>query len=214
MRHHQTHGFGPVYNENSRILILGSFPSVKSREQNFYYGHPQNRFWKVIAALTGEPVPVAVNGPRGSAGEAIPTNAGTPVGTPASGMAPALGSDTASVGAATEPPGEDPLVAARRALVLRHGIALWDSIESCEIEGSSDASIRGIVPVDIARITEHCAIQVIVANGAAAQKYYDRYLRPVTGMEAIRLPSTSPANAAWSLERLIDAWQEALGEYL
>jgi hypoxanthine-DNA glycosylase len=118
------------------------------------------------------------------------------------------------IAALTGDPVPAALIDARRTLVLRHGIALWDSIESCEIEGSSDASIRNIVPVDIAQITDHCSIRIIAANGATAHKYYEKYLHGITGMEAVRLPSTSPANAAWSLDRLITAWGDALGEYL
>ena len=156
MQTFQTHEFGPVYNENSRILILGSFPSIKSREEGFYYGHPRNRFWPLIAALTGEDLPLTI---------------------------------------------ED-----KRSLLLRHGIALWDSIESCEITGSSDSSIRNITPVDIARITLSCNLRRIACNGAASFKYYNKYLKKITGMEAVKLPSTSPANAAWSFDRLQEAW--------
>lgn len=159
-----THGFGPVYDQNSRILILGSFPSVKSRAVNFYYGHPKNRFWPLISKLTGEPLPESTE--------------------------------------------------EKRALVLKHGIALWDSIESCEITGSSDASIKNVVPVDISLITSAAQIRIIACNGAASRKYYDKYLRDITGQEAVKLPSTSPANAAWSFDRLFEAWHDALGEYL
>lgn len=154
-----THEFGPVFDENSRILILGSFPSVKSREEGFYYGHPRNRFWPLLAALTGEPVPESIDG--------------------------------------------------KRSLLLRRGIALWDSIESCEITGSSDSSIRNITPVAIARITDHAPIQRILCNGASSFRYYNRYLKAITGMEAVKLPSTSPANAAWSFGRLLEEWRSA-----
>ncbi|MGP1348795.1 MAG: DNA-deoxyinosine glycosylase [Stomatobaculum sp.] len=158
----QYHEFPPVYDQNSRILILGSFPSVKSRAQAFYYGHPQNRFWKVLATVAGEQI-----------------------------------SDD------TE---------ARRRFLLRRGIALWDVLESCEIHGSSDASIRAAEPVEIERITGACSIERICVNGSTAKKYYDRYLRRRTGREAVLLPSTSPANAAWSLARLTEAWRAALGD--
>lgn len=156
MSEHHTHEFGPVYNEQSQILILGSFPSVKSREEGFYYGHPRNRFWPLIARLTKEPLPATIE--------------------------------------------------EKRALVLRNRLALWDSIESCDITGSSDSSIRNIVPVDIAQITDSCHIRQILCNGAASWKYYNRYLKKITGIEAVKLPSTSPANAAWSMDRLAEEW--------
>lgn len=164
MSEFHTHGFGPVYDENSRILILGSFPSVKSREEGFFYGHPRNRFWPLIAALAGEAVPETI----------------------------------------TE----------KRSLLLRNRIALWDSIESCEISASSDSSIRNITPVEISRITDACDIQRILCNGAVSFKYYNRYLKKITGMEAVKLPSTSPANAAWSFERLLDEWGAATADLL
>lgn len=154
------HEFGPLYDRRSRILILGSFPSVKSRGQKFYYAHPQNRFWKVLAAVLKEAVPSEIPG--------------------------------------------------KRAMLLRHGIALWDVLQSCEIRGSSDSSIRSPEPVNIEIITEHCPIEKIAVNGGTAGKYYDKYLKSRTGMTAVRLPSTSPANASWSLERLIKAWREGL----
>lgn len=158
---HVEREFGPLYDKDSRILILGSFPSVKSREQAFYYGHPQNRFWKVLAAVLGEAVPGSID--------------------------------------------------EKRDMVLRHKIALWDVLQSCDILGSSDASIRSPEPVAIETITETCHIDKILVNGGTAGKYYDRYLKKRTGMDAVRLPSTSPANASWSLERLTEAWGEALG---
>ena len=160
MRFFQRHGFGAVYNENSLILILGSFPSVKSREAGFYYGHPRNRFWPLIAALTGENIPETID--------------------------------------------------EKRSLLLRNRIALWDSVESCEISGSSDSSIRNITPVEITQITSQCSIRKILCNGAVSHKYYNQYLKPVTGIEAEKLPSTSPANAAWSLERLKQVWGAAM----
>ena len=160
MSEFHTHEFGPVFDENSRILILGSFPSVKSREEGFYYGHPRNRFWPLLAALAGENAPLSVS--------------------------------------------------EKRSFLLRNGIALWDSIESCEITGSSDSSIRNITPVDIALVTDHSRIRSIFCNGASSFKYYNRYLKPVTGIEAVKLPSTSPANAAWSFDRLLEFWRGAL----
>ena len=152
-----SHPFGPVYGEHSRILILGSFPSVKSREQNFFYGHPQNRFWKVIAALYGREVPVT-----------IPET---------------------------------------KALILACGLALWDTIASCEITGSSDASIREAQANDLRVILDCCQIRKICCNGKTSWQQYEKLIRPQTGREAVRLPSTSPANAAYSVERLIDEWK-------
>ena len=150
------HPFGPLFSEHSRILILGSFPSVKSREQQFFYGHPQNRFWKVIAALYGE-----------------------------------------------EPPADIPQ---KRELILNHGLALWDSIASCVVTGSSDASIRDVRPNDLRIILDRCSIERIYCNGRKSHEMYEKYIRPGTGREAACLPSTSPANAQWSLEKLIEAW--------
>lgn len=154
---HVNHGFGPVYDEKSKILILGSFPSVKSREAAFFYGHPQNRFWKVLARLYQEELPQ--------------------------------------------------LVEERRCFLLRHQIALWDAIESCDIIGSSDASIKNVEPVDIMRILTASPIQAIYGNGTKACQMYNKYLEPITKRTIIPLPSTSPANAAWSLERLAEAWK-------
>ena len=150
------HPFPPLYDAASAVLILGSFPSVRSREQQFFYGHPQNRFWRVTAAVFGCDVPQTV----------------------------------------TE----------KRAFLLANHIALWDVIAACEITGSSDSSIRGAVPNDLSPILHAAQIRRIFVNGGTAAKYYDKYQRSVTGMEAIRLPSTSPANAAWTLPRLIAAW--------
>ena len=162
--HRESHLFAPVFDENSRILILGTFPSVKSREMGFYYGHPQNRFWKVIAALTEEEVPQTIE--------------------------------------------------EKKAVLLRHGIAVWDVIASCDIAGSSDSSIKNVVPADLKRILDHCRIEKIFANGATAARLYEKYQRAETGMEIVTLPSTSPANAAWSLQRLCEHWGAALKQGL
>lgn len=151
------HPIAPVFDEHSEILILGSFPSVKSRENQFFYGHPQNRFWKVVAAVLGVEVPESI--------------------------------------------GE------KRAMLLTGHIALWDVIASCDIDGSSDSSIRNVVPNDLDVILNHAGIRRIYVNGRTAEKYYNRYLRDRVGREAICLPSTSPANAGWSLERLTEAWR-------
>ena len=154
---HIVHSFEPVYDKASEILILGTLPSVKSRENNFYYGHKQNRFWKVLATLLKEPVPHTI--------------------------------------------------AEKKAMLLAHRIALWDVIQSCDIKGSSDSSIKNVQPTDIGMILEKTNITRIYANGNKAGQLYKRYQFPVTGIEAMVLPSTSPANAAWSLDRLIDAWR-------
>ena len=157
-----SHGFEPVFDARSRVLVLGSFPSVLSRENRFYYGNPRNRFWRVMADVLGE----------------------------------------------AEPAVDD--IAAKRTMLLRHGVALWDVIESCEVRGSSDASIRDVVPADVARITRAAPIRSVLCNGGTAGRLYRRWLLPVTGIEAEVLPSTSPANAAWGLERLTERWRAAL----
>ena len=155
---HVSHDFEPVFDENSKVLILGTFPSVKSRENQFYYGHPQNRFWKVIAGLTESEVPQTIE--------------------------------------------------EKKKLLLEHGIAIWDVIESCDIIGSSDSSIKNVVTADIERVVANSKIQNIYANGGTAKKLYEKYSQKKTGREIIGLPSTSPANAAYSLERLLECWQE------
>ena len=151
-----THPIPPVYDSESRILILGSFPSVKSREAMFFYGHPQNRFWKVVAAVFGQPVPQTVE--------------------------------------------------EKKLLIIDNGLALWDSIASCEITGSSDASIRNARANDIGIILNSCSIERIYCNGRKSHELYQRYIEPGTGREAVCLPSTSPANAKWTLEKLTGAW--------
>ena len=155
------HNIAPVYDKNSRILILGSFPSVKSREAAFFYHHPQNRFWKVLAAVVGKETPCTVE--------------------------------------------------EKRACLLAHHIAVWDVIASCTIHGSSDASIRDAKPNDLSKILDTASIQKICTNGGTSWKLYRKYQMPLTGLEPVRLPSTSPANAAWSLERLVEAWGKEIG---
>lgn len=151
-----SHEFAPVFDRNSKVLILGTFPSVKSREQNFYYGHPQNRFWKVMARLTESEVPQTIE--------------------------------------------------EKKTLLLSNGIAIWDVIASCEIVGSSDSSIRNVVPADLEQVLTQCDIREIYANGGTAKKLYEKYSLKTTEREIIGLPSTSPANAAYSLERLMEYW--------
>lgn len=150
------HPIPPLYDSESRILILGSFPSVKSREGQFFYHHPQNRFWKVLAAVFQEPVPITI--------------------------------------------GE------KTAFLRGHHLALWDVIGSCEISGSSDSTIRQVEPNDLSPILSGAPICAVFCNGSTSWQYYKKYTQAQTGMEATPLPSTSPANAAWSLERLTDAW--------
>lgn len=154
---HITHPIPPLYDAESRILILGSFPSVKSREAAFFYGHPHNRFWRVLAAALDCPVP-----------QSVPEKA---------------------------------------AMLHAHHIALWDVIASCDIEGSSDSSIQNVVPNDLTPIFAAAGIQAVFCNGAAAYQLYCRFQEPRLGLTATKLPSTSPANAAFSLERLIEAWR-------
>ena len=162
-----SHPFPPVADETSEILILGSFPSVKSRENQFYYGHPQNRFWKMLAGVYDEPVP-----------EQIPE---------------------------------------KKAFLLRHHLALWDVIASCEITGSSDSSIRKVTVNELDQLLQTAPIRKILLNGGKAAELFERHCRPVKAQIEQRagsiekMPSTSPANAAWRLERLIEVWREALG---
>ena len=160
------HTIPPLYDSESRVLLLGSIPSPKSREVGFFYGHPQNRFWPMMAALTGEPVPKR----------------------------------------------ED--IEAKKQIILRHGLALWDTLESCTITGASDASIRDVVPNDIASLLAKAPIEAVFCNGATAYRIYTKYLLPVSGIPAVKLPSTSPANAAWSPARLQAAWGAALAPFL
>ncbi len=154
------HPIPPVFDRNSKILILGSFPSVKSREGHFFYHHPKNRFWKTLAGVLDVPVP-----------------------------------DT---------------IAEKKAFLLSHRIALWDVIASCSIEGSSDSSIRDVVPNDLSVILSTADIRAIFCNGKTSWNYYRKYQEAVTGIPAVSLPSTSPANAAWSLEKLKGAWNVIL----
>ena len=150
--------FGPVYDEYSKILILGSFPSVKSREANFYYGHPQNRFWPLLGKLLECEFPQSIDG--------------------------------------------------KKALLLKNHIALWDTLEECDIIGSSDSSIKNAVPVDIQRILNTADIKKVFCNGGTSHALFVRYLTPVCGITPVKLPSTSPANAAWNIDRLYKEWAQ------
>ncbi len=157
------HPFPPLYDKNSKVLILGSFPSVKSREQMFFYSHPQNRFWKVVSAVMSTDTPVTIE--------------------------------------------------EKSNFLHSNHIALWDVIASCDITGSSDSSIKNVVANDLAEILENADIKQIFVNGKTAEKYYNKYIRDTIGRNAICLPSTSPANAGWSMNRLVEAWR-VIKEYI
>lgn len=157
------HPIAPVYNKNSKILILGSFPSVKSREGGFFYHHPQNRFWKVISQVFNRPLPQSID--------------------------------------------------EKRSLLLDLNLALWDVIRSCDIEGSADSSIKNVIPNDLSEILNTADIKQIVCNGNTSYRLYMKYIYPNTGIMPLKLPSTSPANAAFSLDLLITAWSQ-IRQYL
>ncbi len=158
---HIEHPFPPLYDTESEILILGSFPSVKSREQMFFYGHPQNRFWKVMASVFEAPVPQTIE--------------------------------------------------EKKAFLLSHHVAVWDVIKSCDIKGSSDSSIKNAVPTDIREVICGSKVQRIFCNGKASGAMFEKYQKTVIGMEAVTLPSTSPANAAYSVDKLVEAWKVIRG---
>lgn len=158
------HSFGPFYDSDSRILILGSFPSVKSREMNFYYGHPQNRFWKILSSIY------------------------------------------------QDAPGDD--IDSRKAFLSRHHIALYDVIDRCDIKDSSDSSIRNAIPTDLVSILNKAPIERIFVNGKASARYFFKYQEETTGRTPIVLPSSSSANAAWSVERLTEEWGRLLSPHL
>lgn len=154
------HPVKPIFDENSRMLILGSFPSVKSREICFFYGHPQNRFWRVVAKICNSKIPESVE---------EKTN-----------------------------------------LILSNNFAVWDVIHSCEIEGSSDSSIKNVVPNDISVILNNSRVDRIFVNGKKAESLYKKYIEKDVGIQAIYLPSTSPANASWSEDRLTEFWKKQI----
>lgn len=156
------HPLEPLYRQDSKILILGSFPSVKTREYGFFYGHPQNRFWPLMGLLFKENISTEI---------------------------------------------ED-----RRDFLLRHQIAVYDSIYQCEIVGSSDASIRHVIPSNLQKIFHAADIQKVFCNGASAYFYYQKYHAGSSGIPGIKLPSTSPANAQYRLEDLFDEWKQILEE--
>ena len=154
------HTIPPLYDSHSRVLLLGSIPSPKSREIGFFYGHPQNRFWRVLAAVLGEEVPQTID--------------------------------------------------EKRALCLKHHVALWDTIARCDIAGASDTSIRNAEPNDIGKLVRESEITRIFATGGKSAELYRKLIEPQLHIPITQLPSTSPANAAWSLERLIEAYSVIL----
>lgn len=154
------HTIPPLYDSHSRVLLLGSIPSPKSREIGFFYGHPQNRFWRVLAAVLGEEVPQTIE--------------------------------------------------EKRAMCLKHHVALWDTIARCDIEGASDTSIRNAIPNDIGKLVRESEITRIFATGGKSAELYRKLIEPQLHIPITQLPSTSPANAAWSLERLIEAYRVIL----
>ncbi len=151
------HPIPPLYFKNSKVLILGSFPSVKSRENEFFYGHPQNRFWKILSLIFEKELPLTVE--------------------------------------------------QKKKLIYDSDLALWDVIKCCEIIGSDDSSIKNVEANDISVILNYCNIDRIFVNGKTAEKYYKKYIEPKLGIKAVCLPSTSPANAAYSIEKLIEKWR-------
>lgn len=154
------HPINPLFDEGAKILILGSFPSVKSREQGFFYGHPQNRFWKVMARICGEETPQSIE--------------------------------------------------EKTELILDNHFALWDVIHSCEITGSADSSIKNVQPNDLSLILEKANIRQIFLNGKKAEALYNKYIRDSVSIPSAVLPSTSPANASWSEDRLFEYWNERI----
>lgn len=156
------HPIEPLFDENSEILILGSFPSVKSREQGFFYGHPQNRFWKVISRICNQPKPESI---------------------------------------------ED-----KTRLILDNRFALWDVIHSCEITGSADSSIKNVQPNDLSVILDTANIKHIFLNGKKAEALYNKYIKDTVSIPASVLPSTSPANASWSEDRLFEYWNNEISK--
>ena len=154
------HTIPPLYDSHSRVLLLGSIPSPKSREIGFFYGHPQNRFWRVLAAVLGEPVPQSIE--------------------------------------------------EKRAMCLKHHVALWDTIARCDIAGASDLSIRNAEPNDIGKLVRESESTRIFATGGKSAELYRKLIEPQLHIPITQLPSTSPANAAWSLDRLIEAYRVIL----
>lgn len=157
------HPLQPLYKEDSKILILGSFPSVKTREYGFFYGHPQNRFWQLMEKIFNENLSTEID--------------------------------------------------ERRSFLIGHKIAVYDSIFQCDIIGSSDSSIKNVIPSDLSIVFKNANIKQVFCNGGTSYKYYKKYHAKKTGIDGIQLPSTSPANARYSLDDLIREWRLIL-DYL
>lgn len=147
------HELGPFYNKESEILILGSLPSVKSRQEKFYYAHSQNRFWKILSKIYNEEIPNTIK--------------------------------------------------EKKEFLIKHKIALWDVIASCEITGSNDNSIKNVTPNDINKIISNSNITKIFTTGNKAYELYNKYCLNKTNIKAIKLPSTSPAYCKKDIENIL-----------
>ncbi len=156
------HPLKPLFQFDSKILILGSFPSVKTREYGFFYGHIRNRFWPLLERIFGVK----------------------------------LSRD----------------IEERRTFLLQHNLAVYDVIYQCEIIGSSDSSIQNVIPADLSPIFKEASIKQVFCNGGTSYRYYKKYQEKKTGLKAIQLPSTSPANAGYSIDDLYDQWK-VIGDY-
>ena len=152
-----THPLKPLFQADSKILILGSFPSVKTREYGFFYGHPQNRFWPLLERIFNVKLSIDIE--------------------------------------------------ERRAFLLKHNIAVYDVIYQCDIIGSSDANIQNVIPSDLSRIFNEADIKKVFCNGGTSYRFYKKYQEKKTGFKAIQLPSTSPANARYSIDDLYSQWK-------
>lgn len=156
-----THPFEPIYDKNSKILILGSFPSVKSREDDFYYAHPQNRFWKVLQKIYNN-------------SEKLETKE------------------------------------QKTKFLLSNGIAIWDSIKECDIENSADSTIKNVVPNDIRHILENSKIKKILCNGGTSYDVFKKYYKDKLDIKVDVLPSSSPANARYDVDKLAKVWSDKI----
>jgi hypoxanthine-DNA glycosylase len=154
------HPFEQVFDTKSRVLILGTFPSVKSREHGFYYGHPQNRFWKIIAIITSSEIPETIS--------------------------------------------------AKKQLLLTKEIALADVLQSCFQEGSQDSRIKNAVPANLEKILNSVNICQIYANGDKAYQIFMKFFSKTLQRKILKLPSSSPANAKYSLEKLVEEWSKII----
>ena len=154
------HELEPIYDSDSKILILGSIPSVQSRKYGFYYSHPKNRFWKILSIILDEKMP--------------------------------LNKDE------------------KIKLLLKHKIALWDVIKKCDINGSSDLSIKNVECNDINKIIKESKVKIIFTTGRVAKKLYDKYCFEETLVDAIYLPSTSPANCKLSDDDIITEYKKII----